>query len=137
MRWALVVFALRLSTTSLPVAAPVAEGHDERSGNAVCGADTTDDASRGAVIGATAGGTCKSGHAACGAKCCPREKACVLPPPSSAKHRHRHARCECVAPHKHCPSGCVAIDSDPKDCGACRHACAAGTVCSDGQCVPG
>lgn len=41
----------------------------------------------------------------------------------------------CESPLTECPLGCTNLAIDPFDCGACGHACAAGEMCTDGQCV--
>lgn len=71
---------------------------------------------------------CKPGHARCGSSCCPPLEKCV----ATAKGRKS---CKCLAPHKKCGSRCISVKSDPRNCGACAHACAPGQVCSVGICT--
>lgn len=43
----------------------------------------------------------------------------------------------CAAGYRQCGLHCVKIAADPANCGACGHACQAGTECSAGACGPG
>ena len=43
----------------------------------------------------------------------------------------------CMAPMTECGGACVAVQSDPANCGACGVACAAGQTCAAGVCTGG
>jgi Stigma-specific protein, Stig1 len=97
-------------------------------------------------------GHCPKHHVKCGKKCCPKGEICIHP-----KHKHKHGKH--AKPHCACPAGtkrqhgkcvstakcingqttcsgtCVSLTHDPKNCGACGHACAAGLVCANSKCV--
>lgn len=43
---------------------------------------------------------------------------------------------KCKKPKRKCGRRCVAVQTDPANCGSCRRACAAGEICSEGTCRP-
>jgi hypothetical protein len=49
-----------------------------------------------------------------------------------AKKKHKHKKCK--SPKKKCGAKCVAVQSDPRNCGSCGHECANGESCISGQC---
>ena len=42
---------------------------------------------------------------------------------------------ECERPFTQCDGECVALESDPNNCGTCRHVCDPGHTCINGNCV--
>ncbi len=95
-------------------------------------------------------GHCPKHHVKCGKKCCPKGEICVHH--KHKHHKHARPRCECP-PHTkrhngkcvstttcingqtNCSGTCASLTHDPKNCGACGHACAAGLVCANSKCV--
>jgi hypothetical protein len=68
------------------------------------------------------GGPCPPGMGLCAGSCCPG-KCCGN-------------QC-CIAPKECCINGCTDVLSDPRNCGACGHACPANQpTCSRGLCCP-
>jgi large repetitive protein len=61
----------------------------------------------------------------CGSKCCPSGAKC------------KHGKCKCKSGLRKCGKKCVDRATDPKNCGSCGHACAAGETCANGACAGG
>jgi hypothetical protein len=77
---------------------------------------------------------CPPGRKACGGRCCPKGAKC------------KQGKCRCGNGRKRCGKQCVALQSDPKNCGCggpdcprCQNgrACSAGTDCTSGVCQGG
>jgi hypothetical protein len=52
--------------------------------------------------------------------------------PTRAKHKKHKKKCK--APKKKCGKKCIAVQSDPGNCGSCGHACPAGQQCVGSHC---
>ncbi|MDX6587040.1 MAG: hypothetical protein QOI31_1513 [Solirubrobacterales bacterium] len=69
------------------------------------------------------GGGCPSGRIKCKGKCCPANARC------------KNGKCKCKSGFTKCGKKCVDVQTSPKHCGGCGHACGSDEVCVDGVCA--
>jgi hypothetical protein len=100
--------------------------------------------------GGQCGISCPSGQTSCGGKCVdttsdPANCGGCAPPNGSGAVCAPGVLCvnsgcsptlSCPSPSVNCGSRCVDAQNDDAHCGGCNNACAAGTACKLGQCVP-
>ncbi len=104
---------------------------DASSGDAGSGADATASGGESGTSNGDGGAAGEPALPECGAPgtpCC-SGNVCDVNATCSA------GSCECAANDAACNGECFDLDSDPKNCGACGHACLGG-VCDTGECQP-